>query len=403
MLEGGYAVRFSHFVFLCLVRCLLPFFFCRSLFFLGSLFEKNYGSELLFLSAGVGLVFFGGVLLKFWPYILAVRSRKCLENSLDVRSAVYKKLFGSELLVFGCPRWSCVCWCCFAYVFALCFGGSLPKMSGKLHFLLMSGLFAVWFLRFLRSGFGFGRSSLLRDFPGICLGFENFLYAGSGKCCSFFSFCVFVSGSVFLPLFAVLLFLGSLFENIVGSVLLFLGVGVGLVFFGGVLLRFWPYTLAVRSRKCLENSLDVRSVVFKNIFGSELLFFGCRCWSCVCWCCFAYVFALCFGGSLPKMSGKILLMSGLFAVWFLCFLRSGFGFGRSSLLFPPSSSSFCSWGRPGFLFLSSFCVPAGHRPPEEGRALQHTTCTLALFFSLPGRLPSPSLASLSFSLSRAFR
>ena len=29
------------------------------------------------------------------------------------------------------------------------------------------------------------------------------------------------------------------------------------------------------------------------------------------WWVFAYVFALCFGGSLPKVFGKILLMSGL--------------------------------------------------------------------------------------------
>ena len=70
-----------------------------------------------------------------------------------------------------------------------------------------------------------------------------------------------MSGSVsFAVFFAVLLFLGSLFENFFGSEFLFLGVVVGLVFFGG--------------------------------------FFG-------------YVFALCFGGSLPKVFGKILLMSGL--------------------------------------------------------------------------------------------
>ena len=131
------------------------------------------------------------------------------------------------------------------------------------------------------------------------------------------------------------------------------------------------------------------------------MFFGCRCWSCVCWCCFAYVFALCFGGSLPKMSGKILLMSGFFAVWFLCFLRSGFGFGRSSLLFlllPP----FCSWGRLGSLFSSSVCVPAGLPSSKAGSPRHlHMACrSLSSLLSLcPGRPPSSSSSLFSLSLS----
>ena len=48
-----------------------------------------------------------------------------------------------------------------------------------------------------------------------------------------------------LPFFAVPLFLGSFFEKIFGSELLFLGVVVGLVFFGGFLpmflLYFWRF------------------------------------------------------------------------------------------------------------------------------------------------------------------
>ena len=41
------------------------------------------------------------------------------------------------------------------------------------------------------------------------------------------------------------------------------------------------------------------------------------CWSCVFWWVFAIVFALFFGFSLPKLFGKILLMSGLvFLVFF---------------------------------------------------------------------------------------
>ena len=64
-------------------------------------------------------------------------------------------------------------------------------------------------------------------------------------------------------------------ENFFGSELLFLGVGVGLVFFDGFLPMF-----------------------------------------------LLSVFALCFGGSLPKVFGKILLMSGLSFSGFV--LSSGF-------------------------------------------------------------------------------
>ena len=71
---------------------------------------------------------------------------------------------------------------------------------------------------------------------------------------SVFSFCVFcVWFGVFCVFFSVFLFLGSLFEKIFGSELLFLGVGVGRVCF---------------------------------------------------LCCFAYAFAFLFGFSLPKMSRK---------------------------------------------------------------------------------------------------
>ena len=64
--------------FLCLVRCLLPFFVVP--LFLGSFFGKIFGSELLFLGGCVGLVFFGGFLLLFLLYFLAFCSRTCLEK-----------------------------------------------------------------------------------------------------------------------------------------------------------------------------------------------------------------------------------------------------------------------------------------------------------------------------------
>ena len=76
-----------------------------------------------------------------------------------------------------------------------------------------------------------------------------------------------------MSFFAVLLFSGSLSEKIFGSELLFLGGLVGLVFFGGVLPMFLLHFLAVRFRKCLKNSLDVRSGVFWGSFSLPFVFF----------------------------------------------------------------------------------------------------------------------------------
>ena len=82
--------------------------------------------------------------------------------------------------------------------------------------------------------------------------------------------------------------------------------------------------------------------LFEKIFGCELLFFGVGVGRVCFLYCFAYVFALLFGFSLPKMSRKILLMSGL------VFLSAWVG--RP----PPLSSppSFC----PLSLSLSFFCL-----------------------------------------------
>ena len=88
-----------------------------------------------------------------------------------------------------------------------------------------------------------------------------------GKCCPIFSFCVFcVWFGVFCRLFSVLLFLGSLFEKIFGSELLFLGVGVGRVSFGAVLPMFLLYFLVFRSRNCLEKILLMSGLVFWFFF-----------------------------------------------------------------------------------------------------------------------------------------
>ena len=60
-----------------------------------------------------------------------------------------------------------------------------------------------------------------------------------GKCCAFLQFCFFrVWLGVFCRFFSVLLVSGSLFEKIFGSELLFLGFGVGRVYFGAVFLYF---------------------------------------------------------------------------------------------------------------------------------------------------------------------
>ena len=84
-----------------------------------------------------------------------------------------------------------------------------------------------------------------------------------GKCCPFFSFCVFwVRFGVFCRIFTVPLFLGSLFEKIFGNELLFLGVGAGLACFGAVLPMFLLYYLPFRSRNCLEKILLMSGLVF---------------------------------------------------------------------------------------------------------------------------------------------
>ena len=54
----------------------------------------------------------------------------------------------------------------------------------------------------------------------------------------------------------------------------------------------------------------LRVAIWKS-FQERTFVFVYQCWSYVFWWYCAYVFALSFGGSLPKLFGKILLMSGL--------------------------------------------------------------------------------------------
>ena len=85
LFERGNAVRFFHFVFFVSGSVSFVVFFV--LLFLGSLFEKFFGSELLFYGVGVGRVVFGAVLPMFLLYYLVSRSRN-RKNPLDVRSCV---------------------------------------------------------------------------------------------------------------------------------------------------------------------------------------------------------------------------------------------------------------------------------------------------------------------------
>ena len=55
----------------------------------GPLFEKVFGSELLFFGVGVGRVFFCAVLPMFLLYYLVFRSRKCLEKILLMSGLVF--------------------------------------------------------------------------------------------------------------------------------------------------------------------------------------------------------------------------------------------------------------------------------------------------------------------------
>ena len=163
--------------FLCLVRRLLSFF--TVLLFLGSLFGKILGSELLFLSVVVGLVFFDSVLPRFLFYFLVFRSRKCLGKILLMSGPLFEKIFGSELLFFGIGVGRvffvlfCLCFCFYFLVFRS------RKCLEKI--LLMSGpLFEKIFgSELLFFGVGVGRVFFCAVLPMFLL---YFLVFRSRKC-----------------------------------------------------------------------------------------------------------------------------------------------------------------------------------------------------------------------------
>ena len=143
LLEGGNAVRFCHFVFSGLARCLLSFF--SVLLFLGSLFGK---------------------------------------------------IFRERTFVFGYRCGSCLFWCCFAYVFALWFGFSSPNRFRENSLLVRS----VFLNKFLGANF-----CCYNDRQPYCH-FFSCPPSRRGKCCPFFlflCFCVWfgVFCRFFLPFF----------------------------------------------------------------------------------------------------------------------------------------------------------------------------------------------------------
>ena len=135
----------------------------------------------------------------------------------------------------------------------------------------------------------------------------------------------------------ILLMSGPLFEEIFGSELLFLGVGVGRVFFCAVLPMLLLYYLVFRSRKCLGKILLMSGPLFEKFFGSELLFLGVgvgRVFFCVVLPMFL-LYYLVFRSR--KCLEKILLMSGLVFLGFLDWLSGVFRGGFSG----PEMPHFC--------------------------------------------------------------
>ena len=136
-----------------------------------------------------------------------------------------------------------------------------------------------------------------------------------------------------LPFFVVRLFLGSFCGKIFGSELCFwvavvvahvLATGSGSP--KGEMLSVFFFSCFLCLVRCLLlffcRSSVLRAAFWKN-FRERTFVFGWSCWSCVFWWVFAIVFALFFGVLLPKLFGKILLMSGLV---FSGFVLSSLGF-----------------------------------------------------------------------------
>ena len=170
-----------------------------------------------------------------------------------------------------------------------------------------------------------------------------------------------MSGSASLVcFFSVFLVLGSLFEKIFGSELLFLGVVVGLVFFDSVLPRFLFYYLVFCSRKCLG----------KILFMSGLLFWGFVLFLLVARRRRLFVFVFCcfFKRESSGLTGHTPHRTLCSCSFFFCPRRTGFisRFGRASFLSCVLSGCHSGPGRFG-VFLDSFGTVGArdYSPPSE--------------------------------------
>ena len=176
-------------------------------------------------------------------------------------------------------------------------------------------------------------------------------------------------------------------RRVFGEELWIRGWGMCLEIFPSKMPPFSPKNPAIKSSPFLSPSFQSSTflrVCVRGVLGSELCFCsGAISWSCFCW-----------------LGALFLLYRGETDAGFL----GGGGFGvfvrvppfSSSLLFLLLLPPFCSRGRLGFSFSSSWRVSPGHRPLEEGRALHHA---LLSFFSFLLSLPGPASPSLSLVLS----
>ena len=117
----------------------------------GPLFGKIFGSELLFLSVVVGLVFFDSVLPRLLFYYLVLRSRKCLGKILFMSGPLFEKFSGANF----CFLVSVLVMCFFCAVLPMFLLSSLVFRSRQCleKILLMSGLVFLGFLDWLSGVF----------------------------------------------------------------------------------------------------------------------------------------------------------------------------------------------------------------------------------------------------------
>ena len=203
-----------------------------------------------------------------------------------------------------------------------------------------------------------------------------------GKCCPFFLFVFSVSGLVSFAVFCRSFFLGSFFWKNFRERTLFLG-GCGgranschwfLFPQGGNAVRFFLFVFFVSGLASFAvfcRSSLLRVAFWKN-FRERTFVFGWLGWSCVFWWVFATVFALFFGVSLPKLFGKILLMSGLV---FSGFVLSSFvffvvvvGFGFFFKRYSSGSNRTPPHTHLSFLFFFFLCPAAFVGSARFGRA-----------------------------------